>query len=231
MNSNSSVLPGALWATRDEGTTRQTSWAKPIFGGFLVEAALIGVLAAIAVAQQTPVQPEVIMQVEMIKPEPPKPPPVEEIVKQKPVVEKVVPRKIVMAQPKHVEPQPVEPAPPAPEPVIAATPQPAPAAPAVAAPAPAAVASAPAAPVAMTLACPVQGSPEMPAKALAMGISGRVVARARIQSGKVVSVEIIKATPPGVFDAAVRNAMMRYRCENNSSDVVVAEQTFNFTLN
>ena len=83
----------------------------------------------------------------------------------------------------------------------------------------------------MTLACPVQGSPEMPAKALAMGISGRVVARARIQSGKVVSVEIIKANPPGVFDAAVRNAMMRYRCENNSSDVVVAEQTFNFTLN
>jgi protein TonB len=171
------------------------------------------------------------MQVEMIKPEPPKPPPVEEIVKQKPVVQKVVQRKIVMAQPKHVEPQPVEPAPPTPEPVIAATPQPAPAAPAVATPAPAAPARAPAAPVAMTLACPVQGSPEMPAKALAMGITGSVRARARIQAGRVVSVEIIKASPPGVFDAAVKNAMMRYRCENNSNDIVVADQTFNFTLN
>ena len=83
----------------------------------------------------------------------------------------------------------------------------------------------------MTLACPVQISPEMPAKALAMGIQGRVTARATIQSGKVINVEIIKSNPPGVFDAAVKTAMMRYQCENNSNDIVVAEQTFNFSQN
>jgi hypothetical protein len=43
------------------------------------------------------------MQVQMVRPEAPKPPrPAEKIIKQKPVVQKVVPRKIVMAQPKQV---------------------------------------------------------------------------------------------------------------------------------
>jgi protein TonB len=173
------------------------------------------------------------MQVEVAKPEAPKPPPpVEEIVKQKPVVEKSVPRKIVMAQPRHASPQPViEPVPSTPAPVIAAAERPALEAPAVATPTPAAAPVRAPASVAMTLACPVQAAPEMPAKALAAGIEGRVVARAKIKSGKVISVEILTSEPPWIFDAAVRSAMMRYQCEDNSNEVVVADQTFNFRLN
>jgi protein TonB len=232
MSSTTDVLPGALWATRDTDTTRPTSLARSLFGGFLIEAVLLGSLAVIAATHATPAPPEIIMQVEIPKPEappPPPPPPPKEIVKQKPIVQKTITRKIVMQQPKPVAPQPV--VDPTPAPVIAATERPAAEAPTVATPAPAAPAHAPSAPVAMTLACPVQVSPEMPAKALAMGIQGRVVARAKIQSGKVISVEILKSTPPGVFDAAVKSAMMRYQCENNSNDIVAADQTFNFALN
>ena len=118
MSTHSNVLPGALWAAREADTTHPTSWARSIVGGLLIEAGLVGVLGSMAMAQQTPVQPEVTMQVEMVKPEAPKPPPpVEEIVKQKPVVQQAVPRKIVMAQPRHVNPQPViAPAPPTPAP-------------------------------------------------------------------------------------------------------------------
>jgi TonB family protein len=83
----------------------------------------------------------------------------------------------------------------------------------------------------MTLLFSVQVAPEMPARALAAGIEGRVVARAKIASGKAISVEIIKSNPAGIVDAAVRSAMMRYQCEYNSNNVVVADQTFNFTLN
>jgi periplasmic protein TonB len=228
MSATTDVLPGALWATRDTDTTRPTSLARALFGGFLIEAVLLGSLAAIAVTHATPAPPEIIMQVEIPKPEVPPPPP-KEIVKQKPIVQKTITRKIVMQQPKPVTPQPV--VEPTPAPVIAATEKPSADAPAVATPAPAAPAHAPSGPVAMTLACPVQVSPEMPAKALAMGIQGRVTARATIQSGKVISVEILKSTPPGVFDAAVKSAMMRYQCENNSNDIVAADQTFNFALN
>jgi protein TonB len=231
MSSTTDVLPGALWATRDADTTRPTSLARSLFGGILIEAVLLGSLAAIAaMAQVAPAPPEVIMQVEMPKPEEPKPPPPpKEIVKQKPIVQKTITRKIVMQQPKPVTPQPV--VEPTPAPVIAATERPSADAPALANPAPATPAHAPSAPVPMKLACPVQVSPEMPAKALTMGIQGRVVARAKIQSGKVISVEILKSTPPGVFDAAVKSAMMRYQCENNSNDIVAADQTFNFALN
>lgn len=230
MSATTDVLPGALWATRDTDTTRPTSLARALFGGFLIEAVLLGSLAAIAaMAQVAPPPPEIIMQVEIPKPEvpPPPPPPPPEIVKQKPIVQKTITRKIVMQQPKPVTPQPV--VEPTPAPVIAATEKPSVNAPAVATAAPAP--HAPSAPVAMTLACPVQVSPEMPAKALAMGIQGRVTARAKIQGGKVISVEIIKSNPPGIFDAAVKTAMIRYQCENNSNDVVIAEQTFNFSQN
>ncbi|MDB5776538.1 MAG: tonB [Herbaspirillum sp.] len=236
MSSNSSVLPGALWATPKEAdTTRPISWTRAILGGLLIEAGLLGALGAMAMTESVPVQPEIIMQVEMAppKPPPPPPPPPKEIVKQKPIVQKTITRKIVMEQPKPVPPQPVvEPTLPTPEPVIAAAERPSADAPAVATPKPASgPAHGPSAPVAMTLACPVQVAPEMPAKALAMGIAGRVVARAKIQSGKVISVDILKSEPPGVFDAAVKSAMMRYQCENNSTDIVAADQTFNFTLN
>src|ERR1700688_818345 len=174
MSATTDVLPGALWATRDAETTPPTSWARSLFGGFLIEAVLLGSLGVIAaMAQVAPAPPEVIMQVEMPKPEapPPPPPPPKEIIKQKPIVQKTITRKIVMQQPKPVTPQPV--VEPTPAPVIAATERPSAEAPAVATPAPAAPAHAPSAPVAMTLACPVQVAPEMPAQALAMGTQGR----------------------------------------------------------
>ncbi|GAB7546059.1 energy transducer TonB [Cupriavidus sp. 8B] len=234
MHPDSNILPSALWPTGDADTTHPTSWARATFGGLLIEAVLLGILGGMAMAQKTPVALDVPMRVEMVKPEPPKPPaPVEEMVKQKPVVQKTIPRKIVMTQPKHINPQPVpDVAPPTPEPMIAPAERPSPEAAAVATPAAApAPVRTPSPPVAMTLACPVQVPPEMPPKALAAGIEGRVVARAKIKSGKVINVDIIKSTPPGIFDAAVRSAMMRYQCENNSDDVVVADQTFNFILN
>src|ERR1700726_893029 len=82
MSATTDVLPGALWATRDTETTRPTSLTRALFGGFLIESVLLGSLGAIAaMAQVAPPPPEVIMQVEMPKPEvpPPPPPPPKEI--------------------------------------------------------------------------------------------------------------------------------------------------------
>ena len=52
-------------------------------------------------------------------------------------------------------------------------------------------------------------------------------ARATIKGGKVVSVEILSSQPRGVFDTAVRTAMMQYGCQAGE-DEIKAEQTFDF---
>jgi protein TonB len=69
----------------------------------------------------------------------------------------------------------------------------------------------------------------MPAKATREGINGSVKARATIRGGKVVAVEILSSQPRGVFDAAVRNAMLQYGCLSGDEEIR-AEQTFDFKI-
>ena len=69
----------------------------------------------------------------------------------------------------------------------------------------------------------------MPAKALREGLTGTVKARATIKGGKVVGVEILSSQPRGVFDAAVRTAMMQYGCQSGDEEIK-AEQIFDFKL-
>jgi len=68
--------------------------------------------------------------------------------------------------------------------------------------------------------------PEMPRKALQSGTGGTVVARATIRGGKVVEVEILRANPRSLFDAAVREAMLQYTCSGDH----VADQEFVFKV-
>ena len=89
-------------------------------------------------------------------------------------------------------------------------------------------AAAPSEPADMAIVCPVQAKPEMPARAVAEGIVGSVTARATIRGGKITHVDIVRSTPPGVFDASVRRAVSRYQCKVDGLDEVVVEQTFDF---
>jgi len=70
----------------------------------------------------------------------------------------------------------------------------------------------------------------MPPKAAREGITGSVKARATIKGGKVIAVEILASQPRGVFDAAVRTAMMQYGCSAAGEDELKADQTFDFKL-
>ncbi len=80
----------------------------------------------------------------------------------------------------------------------------------------------------IAVACPTQVAPEMPRKALSDGIQGVVRAQALISGGQVRSVEILSG--PRVFHAAVRQAMMQYKCTNDGSGDVLATQEFNFKV-
>jgi periplasmic protein TonB len=104
-------------------------------------------------------------------------------------------------------------------------------------PAPAVIAAAPPsaqAPVAIEprrasigLVCPGQVAPEMPRRALREGIEGVVKAQVHVKGGKVVQVTILSG--PAVFHAAVKAAMLQYRCVADG-DEVVATQVFNFKV-
>ena len=80
----------------------------------------------------------------------------------------------------------------------------------------------------IAVACPTQVPPEMPRKALQDGTTGIVKAQAIISGGQVKSVEILSG--PRVFHAAVRQAMMQYKCTNDGSGDVIATQEFNFKV-
>ena len=98
------------------------------------------------------------------------------------------------------------------------------------APAPVVVAAAPAAPAArqdMAIVCPTQVSPEMPRRALLDGTQGVVKAQVRIADGAVREVTFLSG--PRIFYAAVRSAMLQYKCSRDSGEVV-ATQDFNFRL-
>lgn len=95
------------------------------------------------------------------------------------------------------------------------------------APVVAAAAPAPAARLDMAIVCPVQVAPEMPRKALMDGTQGLVKAQVRIADGAVRDVVFLSG--PRIFYAAVRAAMLQYKCTRDSAEVV-ATQDFNFRV-
>jgi protein TonB len=79
----------------------------------------------------------------------------------------------------------------------------------------------------MGIVCPTQVKPEMPRQALRDGTEGVVKAQALIRDGVVKDVTILSG--PRVFHAAVRNAMLQYKCVSEPGDVL-APQEFVFKL-
>ncbi len=77
------------------------------------------------------------------------------------------------------------------------------------------------------VACPTQVAPEMPRKAIQEGAEGIVRAEVIIRDGAVRDVQILSG--PRVFHAAVRNAMMQYKCQAGSGEVK-ATQEFVFKI-
>jgi protein TonB len=100
------------------------------------------------------------------------------------------------------------------------------------APAPVVAVAAPPAPVPaakldMAIVCPTQVAPEMPRRAMIDGTQGLVKAQVRIADGMVREVTFLSG--PRIFYAAVRTAMLQYRCTREGGEVV-ATQDFNFKL-
>ena len=165
---------------------------------------------------------EAVVIQEVIIPPPPPPPPPKKIEKPKEIV------KVEAPPPPYVPPPDVAPQVTSNAPVIQST-QVVPTAPIVIAPPPP-----PAAPVAIGpkrttigLACPTQVPPEMPRKALQDGTEGVVKAQIHIKGGNILDVTILSG--PRVFHAAVRAAMLQYKCVTDGADVI-ATQEFNFKL-
>ena len=86
---------------------------------------------------------------------------------------------------------------------------------------------APAARPDIRVACPTQVQPEMPRKAIQEGAEGVVRAEITISNGVVKEVNVTSG--PRVFHAAVRNAIMQYKCQAGAGDVK-ATQEFVFKL-
>jgi len=72
------------------------------------------------------------------------------------------------------------------------------------------------------VACPTQVLPEMPRTALQDGTEGTVKAQVTIKDGAVTDVTILSG--PRVFHAAVRAAMMQYKCVSGSGEVLATQQ-------
>jgi protein TonB len=148
----------------------------------------------------------------IVKPPPPKPPPPPPYVPPP----RIKPPPVPAPPPITVAPAPeppkveykIEPPPPAPPP----------------APAPA-----PPAPLRQDIGvvCPTQVKPDVPRRALQDGTSGVVRAQVRISGGVIQEVTILSG--PRVFHAAVRNAMLQYRCVSGPGEVI-ATQEFEFRI-
>jgi protein TonB len=165
---------------------------------------------------------EAVVIQEVIIPPPPPPPPPKKIEK----VQEMP--KVEAPPPPFVPPPEVTPPVTSTAPVIqsVATPPPAPA---VIAPPPPPAPPTETGPKRTTigLACPTQVQPEMPRKALQDGIEGVVKAQIHIKNGTIVEVSILSGNR--VFHAAVKAAMMQYKCVTDGGDVI-ATQEFNFKL-
>jgi periplasmic protein TonB len=171
----------------------------------------------------------VVIQEVIIPPPPPPPPPPKEI---KPPEQKA-PK--VEAPPPPFVPPPEVAVVPSTAPTIEASVAPPPAPVVIAPPPPPVVVEAPPAPPAapkpnradIGVACPTQVPPEMPRKAIQDGATGVVKAKALIKDGVVKEVTILSG--PRIFHAAVRAAMLQYKCSSDSgSDAIEATQEFSF---
>ena len=170
----------------------------------------------------------VVIQEVIIPPPPPPPPPPKEI---KPPEQKAP--KVEAPPPPFVPPPEVVVAP-SNAPTIQAAVVPPPAPVVIAPPPPPVVVEAPPAPPApkpnradIGVACPTQVPPEMPRKAIQDGATGVVVAKALIRDGVVKEVTIVSG--PRIFHAAVRSAMLQYKCSSEAGGAgIEATQEFSF---
>jgi protein TonB len=168
-----------------------------------------------------PLEAAVIQEV-IIPPPPPPPPPPKKIEKPVPHPKSVAPPPPAYVPPPEVQPPvsstavavPSVQTPPATPPVIAPPPPPAPPKPANSR-------------AEIGVACPTQVRPEMPKKALQEGTEGVVKAQVVIRNGAVQDVTILSG--PRVFHAAVRNAMLQYKCVSDPGEVI-ATQEFVFKI-
>ncbi|MEJ6022159.1 energy transducer TonB [Ramlibacter sp. PS4R-6] len=197
-------------------TRRMIGWGVVIAIHALIMWALITGTARDALKIiKKPLEAAVIQEV--IIPPPPPPPPPKEIVKPTP--------KLEAPPPPFIPPPEVKP-PETSAPVIPSVTTPPPAPPVIAPPPPPAAPPAPSGRQEMGVACPTQTKPEMPRQALRDGTTGLVRAQALIRDGRVVSVDILSG--PRIFHAAVREAMMQYKCITTTGGDIVATQEFNF---
>jgi protein TonB len=190
-----------------------------LFHVFVVYALVTGLAKKVVDVVRAPIETKVIEEIK-------KPPPPPEVVLPPPP-------KLEAPPPPYIPPPEVQIAtPPPPQPTISVAASPTPPAPVNITPTPpVAAAPAPRAPtMAIGVACATQVQPIMPAKAIRDGINGSVRARATIKGGKVIAVEIVSSQPRGVFDAAVRNAMMQYGCSGAGDEEIKADQSFDFKL-
>jgi protein TonB len=79
----------------------------------------------------------------------------------------------------------------------------------------------------LRVACPTQVPPEMPRKAIQDGSEGVVRAQALVKNGAVQEVTILSG--PRVFHAAVKAAMMQYKCTADATEIL-ATQEFVFKI-
>ena len=79
----------------------------------------------------------------------------------------------------------------------------------------------------LRVACPTQVPPEMPRKAIQDGSEGVVKAQALVKNGSVQDVTILSG--PRVFHAAVKAAMMQYKCTADATEIL-ATQEFVFKI-
>lgn len=193
-----------------------------VFHALLVYALVTGLAKKVVDVVRAPIETKVIEEIK-------KPPPPPEVVLPPPP-------KLEAPPPPYIPPPEVQIAtPPPPQPTISVAPSPTPPAPVEIRPqAPAPVAAPAPAPrpsvLSIGVACTTQVAPKMPVKAIREGITGSVKAQATIKGGKVVAVDILSATPRGVFESAVRTAMMQYECSAAGADEVKAVQDFDFKL-
>lgn len=195
-----------------------------LFHIFIVYALVTGLAKKVVDVVRAPIETKVIEEIK--KPPPP------------PEVMLPPPPRLEAPPPPFIPPPEVQIAtPPPPAPTISVAPTPAPPAPVDIKPQAPVVTAPPAPPapakpsvVQIGIVCPNQPQPKMPPKAVREGISGSVKAQATIKGGRVVAVDILSASPRGVFDSAVRSAMMQYDCKAAGDDEVRAVQDFDFKL-
>ncbi len=163
---------------------------------------------------------EAVVIQEVIIPPPPPPPP-KEIKPPEPLAPKVE------APPPPFIPPPEVTPPTTAAPAIQSAPVPPPAPAVIAPPPPPQAPPGPAPRPDIRVACPTQVQPEMPRKAIQEGAEGVVRAEVLIRDGAVRDVQILSG--PRVFHAAVRNAMMQYKCQAGAGEVK-ATQEFVFKI-